>query len=595
MTINDIAHSGSPLNFNSNSIFLENIECLHLSVRGTNCLKTAGINNIGDLVSASKLDLIKLSNLGQKTVNELANKLDSIGLSFSMNNHMLRAYESKNTSFGSPGQNITDILFPQRQTMEDWILELLPKDRTNLLKRVTAQVTLEEMGTEMGVTRERVRQLQFRYERKFRQNWEEHLAEVNLLDLDSSEPTHLFMLSLHSKYFENIHKYIPNTNSFFAQLFSDSDSKYQIEVIEGDLLIVLTVSPLIAEVVSTIKQLNLDNDYFTYLSAVGRLDLRDYIPKYLIEKTPMSNRGKIKKYLRIIFDQSTKLLSAPELKGLLLDKHGVTSASNEISNALSEFGDIFLFGPHGWGTQDKFFVLNNNEVIKVQKSITDIFNGSNGMDIHRDQILKKIQLGNNAPINRKINKYQLSCVLKNMVLTNPDLKARGRDMWGYGLKGKRKTIIGTAIDILHEHGSPLANAELKSLVSRQRSMSGGHFQLHPNMQNPDLVLVDGNKWGLRNRDLKRISKEMESLLIDAILNHFRSGAPVIDSKEFNKIICQLGLDKAGSFFEISRLLLCYTSGGNKTSKDFFRVIFSSTNNLSILVVEPGFKGPLPSI
>ena len=84
-------------------------------------------------------------------------------------------------------------------------------------------------------------------------------------------------------------------------------------------------------------------------------------------------------------------------------------------------------------------------------------------------------------------------------------------------------------------------------------------------------------------------------LIEAILNHFQSGNPVIDGKEFKAIISQLSLDKAGSFFEISRLLLRYTSGSNKGPKDLFRVLSSLTNNLSILVVEPGFKGPLPKI
>lgn len=56
------------------------IEDLDLSVRSYNCLKRAGINTVEDLVSKSEEDMMKVRNLGRKSLEEVINKLDSLGL-----------------------------------------------------------------------------------------------------------------------------------------------------------------------------------------------------------------------------------------------------------------------------------------------------------------------------------------------------------------------------------------------------------------------------------------------------------------------------------------------------------------------------------
>ena len=57
------------------------IEEMDLSVRSYNCLKRAGINTIQDLLKKSKSDMMKVRNLGAKSVEEVIQKLDSYGLS----------------------------------------------------------------------------------------------------------------------------------------------------------------------------------------------------------------------------------------------------------------------------------------------------------------------------------------------------------------------------------------------------------------------------------------------------------------------------------------------------------------------------------
>ena len=56
------------------------IEELDLSVRSYNCLKRAGINTVEDLSNKSEEDMMKVRNLGRKSLEEVINKLYQLGL-----------------------------------------------------------------------------------------------------------------------------------------------------------------------------------------------------------------------------------------------------------------------------------------------------------------------------------------------------------------------------------------------------------------------------------------------------------------------------------------------------------------------------------
>ncbi len=58
------------------------IEELELSVRSFNCLKRAGISTVEDLTNRSENDMMKVRNLGKKSLDEVIAKLHSLGLNF---------------------------------------------------------------------------------------------------------------------------------------------------------------------------------------------------------------------------------------------------------------------------------------------------------------------------------------------------------------------------------------------------------------------------------------------------------------------------------------------------------------------------------
>ncbi len=59
-----------------------NIDELELSVRSYNCLKRAGINTVEELTNKTSEDMMKVRNLGKKSLEEVEQKLEGLGLGF---------------------------------------------------------------------------------------------------------------------------------------------------------------------------------------------------------------------------------------------------------------------------------------------------------------------------------------------------------------------------------------------------------------------------------------------------------------------------------------------------------------------------------
>jgi DNA-directed RNA polymerase subunit alpha len=57
------------------------IEDLELSVRSYNCLKRQGVNTVGGLAECSETDLLNIRNFGAKSIEEVKDKLQGMGLS----------------------------------------------------------------------------------------------------------------------------------------------------------------------------------------------------------------------------------------------------------------------------------------------------------------------------------------------------------------------------------------------------------------------------------------------------------------------------------------------------------------------------------
>ena len=81
LTVN-VVHTeyNEPESDNRDKVLEMTIEELDLSVRAFNCLKRAGINTVGELVLKNQDDMMKVRNLGKKSLEEVEQKLIALGL-----------------------------------------------------------------------------------------------------------------------------------------------------------------------------------------------------------------------------------------------------------------------------------------------------------------------------------------------------------------------------------------------------------------------------------------------------------------------------------------------------------------------------------
>jgi DNA-directed RNA polymerase subunit alpha len=58
---------------------------IELSVRAANCLNNANITSVGQLAMKTEQEMLKYRNFGKKSLNEIKDKLQALGLSLGMN------------------------------------------------------------------------------------------------------------------------------------------------------------------------------------------------------------------------------------------------------------------------------------------------------------------------------------------------------------------------------------------------------------------------------------------------------------------------------------------------------------------------------
>ena len=73
-----------PIDDNKTTALEMSIDELELSVRSYNCLKRAGINTVQELCSKTPDEMMKVRNLGRKSLDEVLEKLKELGLKLNM-------------------------------------------------------------------------------------------------------------------------------------------------------------------------------------------------------------------------------------------------------------------------------------------------------------------------------------------------------------------------------------------------------------------------------------------------------------------------------------------------------------------------------
>ena len=139
------------------------IEVLGLSVRGLNCLRMAGVDTVGKLAQQNESQLLKIPNMGRKTVGEVVEALERRGMQLEP-----ETAESPVPRSGFPHDR-QETSFPAMDTADEelsYIIDnvLSPRSRRIAMARFGWSgdpiPTLKRLGSDYAVTRERIRQLE---------------------------------------------------------------------------------------------------------------------------------------------------------------------------------------------------------------------------------------------------------------------------------------------------------------------------------------------------------------------------------------------------------------------------------------------------
>ena len=100
--VSGVATQGSSGDGEINESLFKEITDLELSVRATNCLHSANISLVGELVQRTEADMLKTKNFGRKSLDEIKNVLLGMGLDFGMK---VEGFEKKYQEWKRKQQN----------------------------------------------------------------------------------------------------------------------------------------------------------------------------------------------------------------------------------------------------------------------------------------------------------------------------------------------------------------------------------------------------------------------------------------------------------------------------------------------------------
>jgi hypothetical protein len=136
------------------------VDVLDLSVRARNCLLSNRIKSLGQLVKCTDVELLRLANLGNGTLYEIKLELARHGLRLGMNGQQAEIANLEVQSPPSPP------MAPEIAVLQ-WLREFSPRQHEVIRARICeSTLTLEELGQQLGVTRERIRQIESKLEKK---------------------------------------------------------------------------------------------------------------------------------------------------------------------------------------------------------------------------------------------------------------------------------------------------------------------------------------------------------------------------------------------------------------------------------------------
>ena len=245
----------------------------------------------------------------------------------------------------------------------------------------------------------------------------------------------------------------------------------QNEIIDKKIVLSKRGKPLFHDLMLDIKNLNIDDQEIENLiDAYGRTDLKGLILKEIEKKKPTSIRAITDIKVREIFAKSDELLSTSELVQILQEQYGLDAKSNQIHEAIKNNDSLHMFGERGWGHEDFFNKLSEQDLTNVGRELIEILILTSGKQRGRVGLLKELseKVANKSDkklqsIIKDLNSYDINYVLSKIQKKYPKLQDLGRGNWIWSKTSRERISLShAALRVLEEEGKPLSISDLQA-------------------------------------------------------------------------------------------------------------------------------------
>lgn len=508
----------------------DKIERLNLSQRSKNCLDELNVYYIGDLVSLKRTDLLKIVNFGRKSLAEIEKSLIQRDLNLDMT---LRDWPIDRVDEISNSLEEESAFKEQEPLLSAFsrTIRSIPNQREILIIESRLGIngdvrTLEDIAIELGLTRERVRQIQVKVTQKILRNefWDDVLnIKLEALMNSRSFPLFLDELEVEDAWFEgfsgqlNLLKNIITAFSNIDHLqFLNVDERVILTQINGDqwkearydLLNLLQytidsnhtlddVELFVEDKFEKIGAPELSSIMFESLST----DLNfSYVDG---EMTLISVGNSLASHLKALLEEQPQPMHYKEIVALYEQKYGVPISERYVHASLG-YNNFVLFGRGVFGIE-KHLEISEIDQIEVIENVEELMSsGPEGRQWHAKSLVKIFKT---SDFYDKLDMYTITVVLKK----SPKFLYLGRFLWKLYSEqeefSERLYIKKVAYDVLRSAGVPLRTEALIAEISKSRGVSE-QLQLHPNEL---FSRVGTSTWGLLERDYVIPLEEQNSL------------------------------------------------------------------------------------
>lgn len=459
------------------------------SVRTANVFATQNYQKIGDLISLSEIELLRLPNFGRRSLNEVIEFLGEYGLKLSTDKDAYIDYHRKKIE--SEEYEVPKTII---QNFRQAIAGFNERETDVILLRAE-NLTLEEIGQRYRVTRERIRQIEAKALRKLKHparrwnanHWSEKLDEIfdrSILPVTIEYLGVVDECFSHEETEKNLLGFLISTCCWGRFRFVEFDENVFLSRISQKMLdeARLSVKNLVAECLGKTK-LEIESLAKNVVYPEGR----EFVSSLVSDALKHS-----------IFEQrdgNEVLLTYSERRsGLSIAEHIMLNAENPLSNEeieqiiqiqfpdaevrsvmnrFQELKDVFPLRHGAWATI-KHLGFSDHELSRLKAEIQRAVDSIDKTQFHSQDILSILQ-NNGSEFSSRLDGFKLAGLIRKFCLET----YLGRSVFSKDRNSTSRILLHDVIvSVLREAGQPLKNAEIKKRVTRVRGFEG-YFQVFP--------------------------------------------------------------------------------------------------------------------